>query len=150
MTIRLATAEDFPRLLAYLVALTAESRYTQRRRASSAHLATGLTAMLQNPDAGFVVAEREDHAIIGLLVLLLHTDLISGDRGVAQVCWYVDRPARNGLGGRLLDGGLAWAQQQGATFAEMFAPEEKFERYFTRRGFHPTGRVFERSLVCQR
>ena len=149
MTIRLATADDDIRLLAFLVALAEESAFTRGESVNRSHLAARLDELLQNPTAGFIVAETSDGAIVGLLVLLLFDHLISGRRGAAQVCWYVMPEWRGSLGANVLDAGLAWACAHGATYVQMLAPEQKFAAFYTRRGYHLTDRVYERSLVCR-
>ena len=149
MTIRLATLPDAPNLLAFLVALTAESAYTQTAVPDRAGMAIRLDQLLRNPDAGFVVAEDHGGGIVGLFAILLYDDLISGERAVAQICWYTVPSNRRGLGPRLLAHGLEWAREHGATRIQMLAPEEKFAQFYRRRGYTLTNRVYEGRLPCR-
>lgn len=145
-TIRIAAPADTPRLLDFLIGLTVQSVYV-RSVVNRPHLSLVLERLMTNPDAGFFIAE-EDDALVGLLVLLLYEDLISGQRRAAQVCWYVLPSHRRGLGLRLLEAGEQWATER-ACAIEMLAPEEKFEAFFQRRHYTPTHRVYERRLPCR-
>lgn len=149
MTIRQATLTDAQDLLAFLMALAAESAYTQAAPADRAGMQSRLDQLLHNSDAGFFVAEDHGGGIVGLFAILLYTDLISGERGVAQICWYTKPAYRRGLGPRLLAHGVAWATAHGARRIQMLAPEKKFERFYQRHGYTPTNRVYEGRLSCR-
>lgn len=148
LTTRLASAADRPRLMACLLELARVSPYT-RGPVDEAHLAIMLARMQANPDAGFIVAEDEDGLIVGLLVLMLFDDLVSAERGAAEVCWYVSPDHRDGLGLHLLSHAEAWACARGATYIQMMAPETRFETVYRRRGYVLTNRVYERRLPCR-
>jgi hypothetical protein len=145
VTIREATPADEPALLTLLVNIALTSPYTVGTDLNRPHLAAMLHRLLHNPDAGFLVAER-DGGIVGLVVLMLFEDLISGERGASQVTWYVLPSMRYGLGLRLLDVGEQWAKARGAEKVQMLSPEPKFDAVLARRGYVPTNRVMERRI----
>lgn len=145
VTIRLATAADRDALMRVLIDLAETSRYTGSAVVSGPHISAMLSTLLANPDAGFIIAVDED-VVIGLLVLLLYDNLISGERGAAEVCWYVRPARRNGLGVRLLEAAEAWAAEHSARVMQMISPDQRFGSVYFRRGYSPVHRVFERRL----
>ena len=147
-TIRRASDMDAPALLALLIRLAEHSAYTGGHVIDVPHTAQTLAVLLARPEAGFFVAEREE-AMVGLLAVLLHEELLAPDLSMAQICWYVDEAHRDGLGLLLLEAAEQWAVAQGACKAEMLAPEAKFERYLLRRGYVAGSRVCERRLRCR-
>ena len=147
-TIRMATVDDRAALLAFLATIATTSRYTGGARLNLVHLSDSLDRMLAMPDAGFLVAIDEDR-IVGVLVLLLFDDLISGARGAAEVCWYVEPSHRAGLGPRLLGEGERWADEHCAAKIQMLEPDARFAPLYTRRGYTPTQRIWERRFACR-
>lgn len=145
VAIRPATVADRDGLLVFLAGLASASRYTVGTVLNRAHLTATVDKMLALDIVGSIVAVA-DARIVGILVLLLFDDLISGDCGAAEVCWYVEPPRRSGLGPRLLRAGEQWAAQHGATKIQMLSPEVRFEALYARRGYIPTSRVWERRL----
>ena len=143
--IRLASSTDKPAILGLLVELATTSRYTGREPLNEGHLATSLDQLMENPNAGFLMASVGE-ATVGLLVLLLYDDLISGERKAAEVCWFVQPAHRRGTGLHLLDRGESWAIEHGARQLEMLAPDYRFQRAYRRRGFTPTNRVCVKRL----
>ena len=148
VAIRQATAEDSHDLLVFLAQLAQTSRYTNGATLNKTHLAASLDKMLALQDAEFILALADDR-IIGVLVLLLFDDLISGERGAAEVCWYVEPQHRHGVGPRLLNEGERWAEQHGAVKIQMLSPDVRFEAFYARRGYAPSSRVWERRLPCR-
>lgn len=144
--IRQATDEDSAALFRVLVDLATTSRYTGGAVLNAAHLRAMLARMLANLDAGFLVATVDDD-IVGLLVMLLYDDLISGQRKAAEVCWYVQPAQRNGLGVRLLAAAEQWAEAHEATTIQMISPDQRFGSLYFRRGYVPVHRVFERGVL---
>lgn len=142
-TIYAASTADAPAILRLLLALSRTSQFTKGVAVDEAHLSRTLHQLLANPNAVFIVAAH-DHGFCGLLVLLFYEHLLSGQRRVAQVCWYVEPAFRDGLGLALLSAGEAWATAHGAATIEMMAPTTQFGAVYERRGYVATNHVYER------
>lgn len=147
VTIREAHTADRDRLLALLVSLAHVSTYTVAGHVNESYLASALDTMLSNPQAGFFVVD-DGGALVGILVLLLYRDLLSGDWCAAEVCWYVDPPYRDGTGVTLLAHGETWARSHGARRLQMLSPEAKFGRWYQRHGYRATDQSFVKDLTC--
>ena len=152
ITVRCARMDDHDAILAMLGRVAQFSRYTEGKRLNRRHLEATLTRMMQMPNAGFLIAEYEGQPV-GLFVLMLSEDLLSGVRLASEVCWWVDREARAhfaglrgrlGVGLRLLEAGEAWAKAHRVHTLQMLAPEPRFHRLFERRGYLARQLVFER------
>ena len=109
-TIHMASAADAPAILRLLLALSRTSQFTKGTVVDAAHLSRTLHQLLANPNAVFLVASHGPE-LCGLLVLLQYEHLLSGQRRVAEVCWYVEPAFRDGLGLALLSAGEAWASE---------------------------------------
>src|SRR3972149_9378432 len=98
MTCRLAAPSDRDAPLALLLRLSEHSPYT-RKPADAAHLSLMLDRLLARDEVSFHVAEDRDGGLVGLLVLVVYSDLVSGERLAAEVGWYLDPSGGGGGGG---------------------------------------------------
>ena len=147
--IRVATMVDEAAVLACVERLADTSVYTRASAVNVPHVTAVVRRLLENPEAGVLVAETGDGAVVGLLILLIYEHLISGDRIAAEVCWYVDRHWRRGVGVALEVAARAWAVDRQALALQMVAPAKKFTGFYERHGYQPIEQVYERSLTCR-
>lgn len=143
--IREAGLDDRDRLMTALVGLAQTSEFTRDKVLNEPHLQQMLDALLGNPLCVFVIA-LDRNTVIGVLSLVMSTDLISGEIMGAEACWYVQQRHRHGLGIRLLDAGESLLRRRGAVELEMLSPNSRFDAVYSRRGYRLTNRVFSKRL----
>ena len=145
MTIRAATIADVPRLVEMGIRFITETRYAVLLPVNVAQL-TALMEELVSAAARTILVLERDGRLIGMLGLLAFTHPVSGEPVVSEVFWWVDPEAR-GDGLRLLTAAEHWTVDQGAVLLQMIAPTPAVERLYTRRGYVPVERLYQRRVA---
>jgi GNAT superfamily N-acetyltransferase len=149
MSITLGETADATAIVAYLITLAAESRFTRSVAIDEPHLTAMVDLFLSTPRMTILLA-RDGEAICGVLALALSPGLLTPQITAAQACWYLSPEVRGGtLAKELLMHGEAWAASHGATALQMLAPEPRFASFYRRRGYVPKEQIFERRLTCR-
>src|SRR5580698_1547835 len=118
LTVRLATAEDIPRLVAMGRRFRSETSYSKYLGENPERMAE-LGAILLAKD-GLLVLERDGEAV-GMLGFILHSHFISGELVAGEVFWWVE-PEHRGDGLKLLEETKRRAKIAGAKYLHMIAP----------------------------
>ena len=144
MTIREATTADVDALVAmgerFLVSV-----YAKKIHANTDALRQLSEGLLASPDAVIYVAEVRGQ-VIGMMGLMRYRHPMSGEPTASEVMWWVD-PERRGSGVRLFRVGEAWAKASGATVIQMIAPSPEVEQFYTRVGYEPVERTFQKRVA---
>lgn len=144
MTIRIATVADMDALVALILRLGHESTLTNGAVVDVAHTTETVGTFLRSPMSVFIVAEQ-DGALVGVLALVCYPHLLSGEQRLSELCWWMN-PEHRGHGNLMMVEAIAWAKAHGVVSVEMLAPDGRFARYYTRLGFEPRSRVYERRV----
>jgi GNAT superfamily N-acetyltransferase len=144
MTIREATLADVPRLVAMGEQFLG-SVYRGLIQGDAPTLTRFATHLVESDASVVYVAER-DARIVGMIGLMRYPHPMSGETTAAEVMWWVD-PAHRGCGLRLFRAGERWATAQGARVVQMIAPTVDVERLYTRLGYGPVERVFQKRIA---
>jgi GNAT superfamily N-acetyltransferase len=134
-TIRAATLEDVPRLVAMGTRFRAGSAYAAAMPANAAQMAQTAAAVIRHAD-GVVFVTEADGDLTGMIGLQVYVHPFSGARVAGELFWWVEPEAR-GDGVRLLRRAEAWAAAQGAAQLQVGAPADApgVARLFARRGY---------------
>lgn len=103
------------------------------------------TAFVSDSDKVALLAVIDGH-IVGMLLALLHTHFLSGERMAGEVAWWVEPEARGTIGLRLLVAAERWARDRGATKIQMVAPTANVERIYKARKYEKVETTYQRSL----
>lgn len=145
-TIRRATAEDVPRIVEMGQSFHQSTGYKDIIALDPQRVGSAASSLIETPDGCLLVAER-DGSIIGMLALYAYVHLMSGQRCVSELAWWVEPAARSdGAGVRLLVAGEAWAREIGARSIQMIAPTEPVASLYHRRGYAEVERAFQLEL----
>lgn len=101
--------------------------------------------LLTGDSSLLLVADRGD-TLIGMFGLMVYPHPMSGDLTAAELMWWINPEAR-GSGLRLLRAGERWAVERGALVLQMIAPTANVERLYTRLGFVPVERTFQKRIA---
>lgn len=144
MTIREATAGDIPRLVAMGEQFLG-SVYRGLIQGDAPTLTRFATHLVLDVGAVVYVAETGGQ-VVGMIGLMRYPHPMSGETTAAEVMWWVD-PAHRGCGLRLFRAGERWARAQGARVVQMIAPTVDVEQLYTRLGYGPVERVFQKRIA---
>jgi len=106
------------------------------------HLAA---ALIDRPGGVVLVADRAG-TLCGLLGLLVYPHYLSGEMVGGELFWWVNPEAR-GIGLRLLRHAEMFARAHGAAAIQMIAPTPEVEALYTRLGYQPVERLYQRRLA---
>lgn len=143
-TLREATLADVEALVAMGERFLA-SVYAQKIHANADALRTFATALINGESSIIFVAQRGGR-VVGMMGLLAYVHPMSNEPTVTEVMWWVD-PEQRGPGLQLFRLGESWAAQRGATVVQMIAPSPEVERFYTRVGYEPVERTYQRRLA---
>lgn len=143
MTIREATSGDIAALVAMGTRFLG-SVYAQKIHANAEALTRLSLGLLASPDAVIYVAEAGG-TVVGMMGLMRYEHPMSGEPTASEIMWWVEPDAR-GSGVRLFRVGEAWAKATGATVIQMIAPSPEVERFYTRVGYEPVERTYQRRI----
>ena len=134
LTIRTATVDDVPRLVA-LGCDQIAAVYDGVVLENPAQLAATATQLVTGPAGAVFVAER-DGALVGMIGLVRYVHHLSGVVTAGEVMWWMD-PAARGGGVALLTRAERWAAETGARQLQMIAPaaNARVGRLYERRGY---------------
>lgn len=133
-TIRRATLDDVPHLVRMGGNFIRLTKYAQVIRANIQAMETAAEFIIQHPD-GVVLMLVNGDLPVGMLGLLVHPHLLSGERFAAEMFWWVE-PDYRGQGGpkgggrALLEAGEQWARENGAVAIHMIAPDDTVGRLY--------------------
>jgi GNAT superfamily N-acetyltransferase len=145
MVIRLATLSDVDAIVAMGLAFLRQSDYRTHIAENPDQMRVLAHHLLNSPDGAFFVADH-DGRLVGVLGIIAYAHHMSGERTAGELVWWVD-PAKRGIGLRLLKAAEQWAKDQGAVTLQMIAPTEDVERLYTRLGFSPVERTYQRRIA---
>lgn len=143
--IRQAAGADVPRLVAMGERFITETGYHALLPVNAAQITALMQDLVSGSASSILVLER-DGALIGMIGLYAFRHPISGEAVASEVFWWVEPEARGG-GLRLLTAAEAWAAAQGAVLLQMIAPTPAVERIYTRRGYVPVERLYQRRVA---
>ncbi len=143
--IRPATLADLPRLVEMGVAFLRSSTYAAIFPEDPARIAAVMGAFITDADKRALVATSGDR-VVGLILACVYDQPWSGERSVGEFCWWVDPDAR-GIGLRLLRAIEQWAQQEHAVVIQLAAPTPAVEQLYTRLGYVPVERHFQKRFA---
>lgn len=146
-TIREATRDDLPRVVAMFARFVRESQYRQYIGNHPDHAARMMAQLIDREDWALFVVEQDDD-VIGMLGLMLFDQPFSGERLATELFWWLD-PEHRGHGGWLLKRGEKWAKAHGATRISMMAPADKprVAETYRRLGYAEVEHVYQRDLL---
>jgi N-acetylglutamate synthase-like GNAT family acetyltransferase len=105
-----------------------------------------IRAVLQKDGHEIIVAELEG-AIVGILHLVVHPDVMFADQYSHIVLLLVDRDhRRRGIGLKLLEKAMKRAKEQGAAEIHVDTAEKEAEQLFRKLGFEDDGVMLARPL----
>lgn len=145
MICRPATLADVNDIVAMGGRFRAQSVYRDRVADNPAQVRALTERMVSGPDSVVLVAEDVD-GLAGMLAILTFPHHMSGERIAGEVAWWVE-PAKRGIGLRLLREAERWARAQGATAIQMIAPTPDVEAIYSRLGYEPIERTFQRRIA---
>ena len=158
MTIRAATLADVPALVAMGRRFRAETAYRDLLAESVPQLTAMATRLVEGPASVVLVAEggagdrdadAAAGALVGMIGLVVFPHHLSAERIAGEVMWWVD-PAARGVGIALLTAAERWAAEAGAEAIHLIAPadaEARLEPLYTRRGYQPFERAYQRRVT---
>lgn len=144
MTIRAATVDDIPVMVAMGSRFVASSSYRDVVSDNPAAMAELGATLIAGTHSRIFVSERGG-SITGMLAMVVYAHPISGTRTAGEVFWWVE-PSQRGDGLRLFRHAEDWAAEMGAEQIQMIAPTEQLERVYRRLGFQPVERIFQRPV----
>lgn len=145
-SIRRASIEDVPTLVAMFTQFVATSRYAQYIGNDARWSERAIAAMIARDDCAIYVAER-DGAVIGMLGVSVFTQPFSGECVATEHFWWLDE-AHRGRGPWLLRRAERWARECGATRITMMAPADKprVAEIYRRMGYAEVEHIYQRDL----
>jgi len=144
MTIRQATAEDVPAIVAMGERFIA-TEYPQAIRFNPQGIAALAQALIAG--AGVVFLADDFSGTVGMMALTTYAQPMSQELVATEVVWWMEPEARGGRAAmKLLKAGEAWARAQGATRFQMIAPSEDVCRFYERVGFERIEVHYQRTL----
>jgi GNAT superfamily N-acetyltransferase len=151
-TVRAATPADEPVLLAMAEAFTQGTGYRASIPFVPAYM-EALIAKFVDDDFGpaqtgrMAVAEREG-AVVGMIAMLAHPHLMTGQLIASEIVWWVNEDARQaGVGRALVADFERFARAQGATAMLMGAWHPELGKTYERYGFRPYEMTFRKALT---
>jgi GNAT superfamily N-acetyltransferase len=136
VTVREATVEDTPVLVAMAVRFLRESLYGDLFQPNPARLGLLVGMCLQG--GVIFVAETAHEGPVGMVALVALEEPFSGTRYADEVAWWVEPAHRESLvGPRLLMEARNWTRAQSLAFLKMVAPADKprVGAFYSRLGF---------------
>lgn len=144
MTIREATVGDVDALVRMGEQFLG-SVYAQKIHANAVALRATAEGLLASLDAVIYLAAVQSR-VVGMMGLMRYRHPMSGELTASEVMWWID-PEHRGSGVRLFRVGEAWALASGATVIQMIAPSPEVERFYTRVGYEPVERTFQKRIA---
>lgn len=142
--IRRAVLEDVPQLVAMGLEFVTTSEYARHLPANAAAIRQTVGWMLEAPENAAIFVLAVDGVLKGAIGLALSSHLWSGEPYAGELFWWVN-PAARGTGGiRLLRYAEQWAEQHGARFIQMIAPNEGVGAIYARLGYAPIETGYQR------
>jgi RimJ/RimL family protein N-acetyltransferase len=138
MTLRDATSADAAEIERMgLRFLSDEGPYRGRFKTSPEALRRLLELMLR-PTALALVLEAEPGRLVGMFGAFLFEHPITGQRVASELCWWVDPEARGASvkATSMVQVAVRWAQDAGAEWFEVIAPNERISAFYERIGFY--------------
>jgi GNAT superfamily N-acetyltransferase len=142
--IRMATEADVDAIVAMGRRFLASTIYRDLIAESPEQMQRLAEMFVRDTDKVTLVAEQ-DRKIVGMLLVLVHTHFVSGERMAGEVAWWVE-PEYRGCGLKLLKAAEQWAREQGAVKFSMVAPSEDVECLYQRLGFTKVETAYQRTL----
>lgn len=142
--IRLATANDLPRMVEMGLRFLEESpykKYFARNPGKMLELGERLLA-----SAGGILVAQKDQEIVAMLGFIVHEHFISGERVAGEVFWWVE-PEHRGAGLRLLREAEKEAKARGAVNLQMIAPDERVGKLYGLLGYEFLESTHQKSLL---
>jgi GNAT superfamily N-acetyltransferase len=143
---RPATAADVEGIVAMGARFLAQSVYRGRLADNPAQVRALATQLVDAPHGDVLVVDA-DGVLVGMLALIAYAHHLSGEWVAGEVAFWIDPPYR-GLGLRLLRDAERWARAQGAVRLELIAPTRDVETLYTRLGYAPIERTYQRELTA--
>lgn len=132
-TIREATVDDVPALVAMGQRFIRGSVYATRLRENVAQMAVAAERLIASED-GMVLVLDAVSDLVGMIGLVFFEHHLSGEATAGEVFFWVD-PEYRGRGLRLMRHAEQWARDKGATTIQMIAPTPDVGRLYERLGY---------------
>lgn len=133
MSLRHATRDDVPALVAMGERFLAQSPYGDVCAVNRPQIATLMTQLIANLEGVLLVTDTAEGTLTGMLGLVAFVHPLSGLRVAGELFWWNE--GRSGDGVRLLQAGERWARAQGVTALQMTAPDARVAALYQRAGF---------------
>jgi GNAT superfamily N-acetyltransferase len=144
---RPATLADVDAIVAMGARFLAQSVYRGHLADNPAQVRALAQQLIDAPHGDVLVVDA-DGTLVGMLALLAYAHHLSGEWVAGEVAFWID-PAYRGLGLRLLRDAERWARAHGAARLELIAPTPDVETLYTRLGYAPIERTYQREMtVC--
>ncbi len=143
MSLRVATLDDVPQLVAMGRRFLAASHYRHVLAENPAQMGALATRLITQEDGDVLVLDRGD--LVGMLGLLVFAHPLSGCRVTSELFWWVE-PEVRGDGVKLLKAGERWAIAQHSEQLHMIAPTARVGAFYTRLGYEATEIAFVKNL----
>jgi len=142
--IRPATLADVPAMVDMGGRFLASTVYRDLMAHSPEQLNVLATMFVSDADKVALLAVEAER-VTGMLLALLHTHFVSGERMAGEVAWWVEPDAR-GTGLRLLRAAEKWARENGAVKFQMIAPSPDVERIYQARHYAKVETTYQLTL----
>lgn len=142
--IRVGTIADVDAMVAMGQRFLAGTVYRELMAESPERMRTTALMFVTDTDKVALLAVQ-DRSIVGMLLALLHTHFLSGERMAGEVAWWTEPEAR-GTGLRLLRAAERWARENGAVRFQMIAPSPDVERIYQARHYAKVETTYQLTL----
>jgi GNAT superfamily N-acetyltransferase len=144
MTIRPAVLEDVPALVEMGMQFLRSSGYGYLYAENEPQMEALARHLIEGPSSDFLVVECGS-GLVGMIGLTAQPHFISGRLIAGEVVYWVEEGAR-GAGVRLLKAAEQWARDHGAEWMQMVSPTPRVDAFYTRLGYVPVERTFQKAL----
>lgn len=147
MTLRPATLEDLPRLVAMGQHFLQATPYRSLIADNPAQM-TALATMLITDANGLLLVADGGGALVGMIGLLVFSHHLSGERIAGEVFWWVEPQQRGTVGIRLLRAAEQWAKDQRVVTVQMVGPTTgRAGLIYERLGYAPIEVAYQRRIT---
>ncbi len=143
-SVRAATLLDVPRIVEMGAEFLRDSDY-RATYIENPQQVDALARHIITSEHGVVFLVERASRVVGMIALIAYDHFISGQRVVGEVVYWVEAASR-GLGLRLLRQAEAWAKAEHAVTIQMISPSPRVDALYTRLGYAPVERTFQRAL----
>lgn len=146
MTIRPATLDELPRIVAMGLAFLRSTPYHDLLHENPEKMGSLATWLITSEDGLLLVAE-EGSDLVGMIGLLVFAHHLSGERVAGEMFWWVEPSARGSVGVRLFRAAEAWALSQHVAKLQMVAPNPKVGKLYERFGYTAIETAYQKAVA---